>query len=54
MDVDQEAKNALHDPVSNCSIPYTDFKLLLGNIFQNAGKTTGTSKFVINYTKYIP
>ena len=24
--VDQEAKNALDDPVSNCSIPYTDFK----------------------------
>jgi hypothetical protein len=24
--IDQEAKNALDDPVSNCSIPYTDFK----------------------------
>jgi hypothetical protein len=24
--VDQEAKNALDDPVSNCSIPYTDIK----------------------------
>jgi hypothetical protein len=24
--VDQEAKNTLDDPVSNCSIPYTDFK----------------------------
>ena len=24
--VDREAKNALDDPVSNCSIPYTDFK----------------------------
>jgi hypothetical protein len=27
--VDQEAKNALDDPVSNCSIPYTDFKPLI-------------------------
>jgi ribonuclease HI len=24
--VDREAKNALHDHVSNCSIPYTDIK----------------------------
>ena len=24
--VDREAKNALDDPVSNCSIPYTDIK----------------------------
>ena len=24
--VDREAKNALDDPVSNCSIPYIDFK----------------------------
>jgi hypothetical protein len=24
--VDQEAKNGLDDPVSNCSIPHTDFK----------------------------
>ena len=24
--VDQQAKNALVDPVSNCSIPYSDFK----------------------------
>ena len=27
--VDQEAKNALDDPVSNCSIPYIDFKPLI-------------------------
>jgi hypothetical protein len=27
--VDQEAKNALDDPVSNCSISYTDFKPLM-------------------------
>jgi hypothetical protein len=27
--VDQETKNALDDPVSNCSIPYTDFKPLI-------------------------
>ena len=27
--VNQEAKNALDDPVSNCSIPYTDFKPLI-------------------------
>jgi hypothetical protein len=27
--VDQEAKNALDDPVSNCSIPYTNFKPLI-------------------------
>jgi hypothetical protein len=27
--VDQEAKNAVDDPVSNCSIPYTDFKPLI-------------------------
>jgi ribonuclease HI len=26
--VDQEAKNALDDPVSNGSIPYTDLSLL--------------------------
>ena len=23
--VDQEAKDTLDDPVSNCSVPYTDF-----------------------------
>ena len=27
--VDQEVKNALDDPVSNCSMPYTDFKPLI-------------------------
>ena len=27
--VDREAKNALDDPVSNCSIPYTDIKPLI-------------------------
>jgi len=27
--VDKEAKNALDDPVSNCSIPYNDFKPLI-------------------------
>ena len=27
--VDHEAKNALDDPVFNCSIPYTDLNLLL-------------------------
>ena len=27
--VEQVAKNALDDPVSNCSIPYTDFKPLI-------------------------
>ena len=26
--VDQEANNALDDPVSNCSIPYTDFTVV--------------------------
>ena len=24
--VDQKAKDALDDPMSNCSIPYTDYK----------------------------
>ena len=24
--VDQEAKDALDEPISNCSIPYTDYK----------------------------
>jgi ribonuclease HI len=27
--IDQEAKNALDDTVSNCSIPYTDFKTFI-------------------------
>jgi hypothetical protein len=27
--VDRKAKNALDDPVSNCSIPYSDFKPLI-------------------------
>ena len=52
--VDQEAKNALDDPVSNCSIPYTDFKPLIMTYILKPGKTVGTSKFITNCTKFIP
>jgi hypothetical protein len=50
----QEAKKALDDPVSNCSIPYTDFKPLIMTYILKPGKTVGTSKFITNCTKFIP
>jgi hypothetical protein len=31
--VDHEANNALDDPVSNCSIPYADFKTCIMKYF---------------------
>jgi hypothetical protein len=51
--VDQKAKNALDDPESNCSIPYTDLKPLIMTYILKRWQA-GTSKFITNCTKYIP
>jgi hypothetical protein len=54
--VDWEAKNALDDPVSNCSIPYTDIKPFIVKYILKRWQDNiaGTSKFIANYTKCIP
>ena len=52
--VDQEAKNALDDPVSNCSIPYKDFKPFIVKYILKRWQDSWNSKFITNYTKYIP
>jgi hypothetical protein len=61
--VDLEAKNALDDPVSNCSIPYTDFKPLIMKYILKRWQDSSEhphsqSKHVLmnnwNFTKYIP
>jgi len=48
--VDQEAKNALDDPVSNCSIPYTDFKPFYHEIYFKTLARLGTSVSTSNKT----
>ena len=47
---DQEAKDALDDPISNCSIPFSDLKPYI----MKYSETAGTSTFMTNCTKYIP
>ena len=48
--VDQEAKNTLDDPVSNCSIPYTDFKTFYHEIYFKTLARLGTSVSTSNKT----
>jgi hypothetical protein len=53
--VDQGAKNASDDPVSNCSIPYADFKtLIMKYILKHWQDSWDQQIYKINCTKYIP
>ena len=52
--VEQVAKNALDDPVSNCSIPYTDFTPLIMTYIFKRWQDSWDQQIITNCTKYIP
>ena len=50
---DQEVNDALHAPIYNCSIPFTDCKFFIMKYYEiyfETDKTAGSSKFITNFT----